>query len=110
MSDGYAAAMDRVPGKPIQALRASDHRHDQQVHGYLTEERVRAAVQARVAAAVEEDSQVLVGHSLGYAVTSEAARARAMADRAADSRLSAGDPQHCVRQARACPPLERRGP
>jgi hypothetical protein len=44
-----------------------------QVHVYLTDELVRAAVQARVAAAVGEDTRVLVGHSLGSVVAYEAA-------------------------------------
>jgi hypothetical protein len=43
-----------------------------QVHAYLTDERVRAAVQARVAAAMRDDTRVLVGHSLGSVVAYEA--------------------------------------
>jgi hypothetical protein len=44
-----------------------------QVHLYLTDERVRAAAQDRVSAAVSGDTRVLVGHSLGSVVAYEAA-------------------------------------
>jgi len=44
-----------------------------QVHAYLTDDRVRTAVQERVGAAVSKDTRVLVGHSLGSVVAYEAA-------------------------------------
>jgi hypothetical protein len=43
-----------------------------QVRRYVTEPAVREAVQARVSAAVEPDTRVLVGHSLGSVVSYEA--------------------------------------
>ncbi|HTZ92977.1 MAG TPA: alpha/beta hydrolase [Streptosporangiaceae bacterium] len=46
-----------------------------QVHAYLTDERVRSEIQARVEAVVGPDTAVLVGHSLGSVVAYEAAAA-----------------------------------
>src|SRR5262249_1484601 len=44
----------------------------QQVRRYMTDPVVRAVVQERVAAAVDGDTQVVVGHSLGSVVAYEA--------------------------------------
>lgn len=44
-----------------------------QVHAYLTDEKIRAAAQERVSAAVSRDTRVLIGHSLGSVVAYEAA-------------------------------------
>lgn len=44
----------------------------QQVRRYMSEPGIRQAVQDRVAAAVEEDTRVLIGHSLGSVVAYEA--------------------------------------
>ena len=46
-----------------------------QVTRYLTEDDLRAAVQARVAALLDEDTQVMIGHSLGSVVAWEACQA-----------------------------------
>src|SRR4029077_2623471 len=43
----------------------------QQVRRYLTDPVVRSAVQDRVAAAVDNDTRVVVGHSLGSVVAYE---------------------------------------
>jgi hypothetical protein len=44
-----------------------------QVHAYLTDEQVRTAAQERVSATVDDDTRVLIGHSLGSVVAYEAA-------------------------------------
>lgn len=44
-----------------------------QVHAYLSDESVRAEIQARVEGAVSPDTAVLIGHSLGSVVAYEAA-------------------------------------
>ncbi len=46
-----------------------------QVTRYLTEDDLRAAVQARVAALLDEDTRVVIGHSLGSVVAWEACQA-----------------------------------
>jgi hypothetical protein len=46
-----------------------------QVTRYLTENDLRAAVQARVAALLDNDTQLVIGHSLGSAVAWEACQA-----------------------------------
>ncbi|WP_329484287.1 hypothetical protein OG555_19255 [Kribbella sp. NBC_01484] len=51
-----------------------------QVHLYLTDDAVRAKVQARVTDMMGEDTRVLVGHSLGSVVAYEALCARPGAD------------------------------
>lgn len=43
-----------------------------QVHAYLTDDDVRTTVQARVAALIDGDTRVVVGHSLGSVVAYEA--------------------------------------
>lgn len=43
-----------------------------QAHRYLTEDALRARIQQRVAGVVDEDTRVLVGHSLGSVVAYEA--------------------------------------
>ena len=80
-----AASLGRVPGGVQRALRALSGSaffaavaeralmHDlRQVRLYLTDSGIREAVQARVAAAVDEETRVLVGHSLGAVVAYEA--------------------------------------
>ena len=46
-----------------------------QVTRYLTEDDLRAAAQARVAALLDEDTQLVIGHSLGSVVAWEACQA-----------------------------------
>jgi len=46
-----------------------------QVTRYLTEDDLRAAAQARVAALLDEDTQLVIGHSLGSVLAWEACQA-----------------------------------
>ena len=83
--DPDARSLVRVPGSVQAGLRALSGSAFfaglaeramlfdlQQVRRYMTDPVVRAAVQDRVAAGVDEDTRVMVGHSLGSVVAYEA--------------------------------------
>lgn len=83
--DPGARTLARTPGSVQAALRALSGSTFfaglaeramlfdlQQVRRYITEPAIRQAIQNRVAAAVGEDTRVLIGHSLGSVVAYEA--------------------------------------